>query len=205
VSAERTLANNENPSRSYTISRKHPRNETVDVLYGILSIGIAYMHSQYANGFSITSFGSNIHVVKQLSSLIFHTFVPIFLILYGYLSYGSFFSPESNGHYVKRKLIRLLPLYMFFLLVSMQRNPDIWRNISALKTIFGFMGLYYESGITSGQIVFIVNITLLTRVFFARLKLQESCLLPFLLILAFVCNIIIRRPAEHYILRYFGY
>ena len=182
---------------------KTAHNNIFSFVFGILCLSVVYIHSGWADGFDKYNFNTGIHTLSQVMSAIFLTTVPSFFILWGYLSHKYLYDNEPWDKFLKRKIIKFYPLYMVSFLISLILNPDLL-NLQLPKLIFGFLGLYYQSGFTGGNIYLVVIYVLLTVSAFKITNIRGTRIFLFCLLCLIFAKALPHSSTLCFI-RYFGY
>ena len=183
--------------------KKKEFNNEYSLILGVLCLLVVYLHSSWARGFEIDSFGIDSMLLKQFLSMLLLTVVPSFFIIWGILSEKYFFDNESSKYFFLRKIKQFYPIFLFsfFLNFAYKPIPDvpIW------KIVLGAIGLYYQKGFYGGNIyvpVFAVIITV------SLLKLNKNKIFLKLLFFTVFCLILTKvfvNENDFYIIKYFGY
>ncbi|MDH3972751.1 MAG: acyltransferase [Deltaproteobacteria bacterium] len=139
-------------------------NNNYSILFGLLCFGVVYLHSDWAGGFDIYTFGVKSSLLKKLSALLLMSIVPSFFILWGYLSCKYFYSHERPLQFLKKKIIQFYPLYFFSFTINMVTRSDYMFDLPRWKLVLALMGMYYESGLWGGGHIFLVVLAVIITI-----------------------------------------
>ena len=188
----------------YRIDDKKERINDYAFVMGILCLLVVYMHSNYVGGFDISSPFSDSHTIRRILNVILFTVVPIFFILWGYLSAKYINAPESASDFLKQKFIQFYPIYAFFFLVNYVYKWDTLKFVPFWKIILGAGGVFWEPGFTGGNIYVVVFFCVLTMCI-----MKKICANPFMILLFILCLMLVlklsQREQMFYLFRYLGY
>lgn len=175
------------------------------IIFGLLCLGVVYSHSAWIHGFNPYSFNLGNNNLTRFVSMMIYTIMPCFMAMWGYLSTKYFFSNETPGEFMKRKLIQFYPIFVFSYALNFLYRSERMLTFPKWKLILNLFGLYYDSGMGAGGQIFMVVLFVLVTVFiFKSLKLGRNGLLIFTLACMFISKVLPHNMEQCYI-QYFGY
>lgn len=175
------------------------------LIFGILCLGVVYLHSNWVGGFNIYTLGLKNYTIEQMISLVLLAIVPSFFIVWGYLSLKYFSSKENSLEFIKRKLVQFYPIYLLSFVINLAYNYNRLMSFPKWKLMLNVLGLYYESGMGGGGNIYIVVLfVILTVSFLKRIRLG----IQGIIVIAMLCMILTKiMPHESTLcyIQYFGY
>lgn len=184
------------------------RIDEISLIFGVLCLSVVYLHSGFVEkGFDIYTLGMDSYFLRRITSLLLMMVVPIFFILWGYLSNKYLDDSEDSFSFVKRKFLKFYPIYLFSFIINVIVRWEDVRLISFYKIFSGILGIYYEPIFTGGHIFMVVFLCILSMSFLKQLITHQNKNTLVLILIAAL--IIILKLAEreqtlcYY--RYFGY
>lgn len=173
-------------------------------LFGLMCLGVVYLHSSWIGGFDIYYIGTESPLIKKLSSLTLMTVVPSFFILWGYLSGKYLLAANSPVAFFKDKILQFYPPYAVSFLVYFIIHKK-WEETSGLKTILGLSGIFYESGMGGGGNIYFVVFWIITTIsLFKALSLGKNAIYLYGAICLLITKVMPHESGFCF-LQYFGY
>jgi len=173
-------------------------------LFGLMCVGVVYLHSSWIGGFDIYYIGTKSTIIKKISSLLLMTIVPSFFILWGYLSGKYFVSRKSPLIFFKDKILQFYPPYFVSFLVY-SFTHEKWVDIPIAKFLLGAIGVYYESGMGGGGNIYFVTFWVITTVsIFKSLSLRQNAVYLYSIICLLITKLLPHESSFCFI-QYFGY
>lgn len=126
------------------------------LIFGILCFVVVLIHSSWAEGFDIYSFGLESHLLVRVTSLIYMATVPTFFIMWGYLSSKYIYSDEAPLTFLKKKIAQFYPIFLVSFTINTIVRHDHILSLTEWKIFLSFLGMYYESGLWGGGHIFLV-------------------------------------------------
>jgi len=175
-------------------------------LFGAYCVGVVFLHSSWAGGFDIYSFGIDSTTLKQGLSLLYMTIVPSFFILWGYLSCKYFSNETPPGPFFKSKFFQFYPLYLLSFVVNIIVRFGYVFALAKWKIVLAVLGVYYEPGLWGGGHIFlVVAAVIFTITFFKKLGWKVELVYYFCIVCLVVAKLLPHDESAICYVKYFGY